>query len=42
MEREIFIDVDLAPHFLELTDEEAGKVVKAIFQFSCHGEEPDF
>ncbi len=33
---------DMAPQVLELTDEEAGKVYKAIFQYSCYGEDSDF
>lgn len=33
---------DMAPQVLELTDEEAGKVYKAIFRFSCYGENSDF
>lgn len=38
----ITIYKDMEPLLLELTDEEAGKVFKAIFQFSCHGEDTDF
>lgn len=38
----ITIYKDMEPLFLELTDEEAGKVIKAIFLFSCRGEDADF